>query len=96
MAFNVPQEGAVLIENVTKNSPAYFMGLKGGFANISIEEHDLTIGGDIVLAIDDKKFDNPDNVEEAVKYINSLKKGQTYTLKVLRAGKMIDVKWTVR
>jgi len=96
MAFNVPQEGAVLIENVTKNSPAYFMGLKGGFANISIEEHDLTIGGDIVLGIDDMKFDNPDNVEAAVKYLNSLKKGQTYIFKILRAGKLIDIKWTVR
>jgi len=96
MAFNVPQDGGILIENVAKNSPAYFMGLKGGFANISIEEHNITIGGDIVLGIDDKKFDNPDNVEEAVKYLNSLKKGQTYNFKVLRAGKVIDIKWTVR
>jgi len=96
MALNVPQDGAVLIENVAKNSPAYFMGLKGGFANISIENHNITIGGDIVLGIDDKKFDNPDNVEEAVKYLNSLKNGQTYTFKILRAGKIIDIKWTIR
>ena len=96
MAFNVPQDGAVLIENVAKNSPAYFMGLKGGFANVSIENHDITIGGDIVLAIDDKNFDNPDNVEIAVKYLNSLEKGKSYVLKVLRAGKVINIKWTVR
>jgi len=96
MAFNVPQDGAVLIENVAKNSPAYFMGLKGGFANISIEKQDIVIGGDIVLAIDDMKFDNPDNVEDAVKYLNSLEKGKSYIFKILRAGKIIDLKWTVR
>ena len=96
MAFNVPQDGGILIENVAKNSPAYYMGLKGGFANISIEDHDITIGGDIVLGVDDKKFDNPDNVEDAVKYLNSLDKGKSYVFKVLRAGQIIDVKWTVR
>jgi hypothetical protein len=48
------------------------------------------------LGIDDNKFDSPDNVEDAVKYLNSLKIGQSYVLKVLRAGQIIDIKWTVR
>ncbi len=96
MAFNVPQEGGVLIQNVTKGSPAHFMGLKGGFIKSVIAEREVVIGGDIVLAIDNYKFDTPKNVEKAVNYLNSIAKGGSYTLKVLRAGKIIDLKWTIK
>jgi len=96
IAFNVPQDGGILIQNVTKGSPAYYMGLKGGFIKSTIAERKIVIGGDIVLSIDGYKFDSAKNVEKAVNYLNSLEKGKTYTLKVLRAGKLLDLKWTIK
>ena len=36
--FNVKQDGALLVQNVTDNSPAYFMGIKGGSIKMDIAE----------------------------------------------------------
>ena len=95
-AFNVPQDGGILIENVSKDSPAYYMGLNGGTIISNIDGKEIIIGGDIVLAIDNYKFDNPENVEKAVTYLNSLKKGQNYTIKILRAGEIMELKWIIK
>jgi len=95
-AFNIAQGGGVLIENVSKDSPAYYMGLKGGNLISTINKETITIGGDIVLAIDDYKFDTPKNAEKAVNYLNTLKKGTNYTVKILRAGETMELKWIVK
>ena len=96
MALNVPQEGAVLIQNVAKDSPAYYMGLKGGFIKAIIVNHEVILGGDVVLSIDGHSFDNEENALLAVDYLNAIKPGQEYTFKVLRFGKIIDVKWIAK
>lgn len=96
MALNVPQEAAILIQNVSKNSPAYYMGLKGGFLRATIDKHEIILGGDILLSIDGHKFDSEENILDALDYLNALKKGQTYTFKVLRKAEIIDVKWIAK
>jgi len=93
MALNVPQEGAVLIQNVAKDSPGYFMGLKGGFVKANIGGREVVLGGDIVLSIDGHKFNNEENALQALDYLNSIKSGQKYSFKVLRFGKIIDITW---
>ncbi len=95
-ALNVEQGGGVLIENVTKNSPADFMGLKGGSIIVLIGTEELVVGGDILLEIDGKKLDSPDNILIALDYLNALETGYKYTLKVLRMGKVVDISWTVK
>jgi len=95
-AFNIAQGGGVLIENVAKDSPAYYMGLKGGNIISTINDKQIVIGGDIVLAIDNYKFDTPENTEKAVNYLNTLKKGTNYTVKILRAGEEMDLKWIIK
>ncbi len=95
-AFNIAQGGGVLIENVSKNSPAYYMGLKGGNLISVINKQEVVIGGDIVLAIDNYKFDTPKNTEKAINYLNTLEKGTNYTLKILRAGEIIELKWIIK
>lgn len=96
VALNVPQQGAILIQNVAKDSPSYFMGLKGGFVKAVIDQHEITLGGDIILSIDGHKFDNEENILKAVDYLNGVKKGATYTFKVLRNGQVTDVSWVAK
>ena len=96
LAFNVPQEAGILIQNVTKDSPAYYMGLKGGYYRAIINKREMIIGGDIVLAIDGHKFDTEEHILEALDYLNSLKPGDKYTLKVLRHGEIIDISWVIK
>ncbi|MCK5846727.1 MAG: trypsin-like peptidase domain-containing protein [Bacteroidales bacterium] len=96
LALNVPQGGGVLVENVTENSPAYYMGLKGGSIIVQIGKEELVIGGDIIIQLDDKRLDTPEEILKALDYLNALKVGDKYTFKVLRMGKMIDIVWTVK
>ncbi|MCK5856782.1 MAG: trypsin-like peptidase domain-containing protein [Bacteroidales bacterium] len=96
IALNVPQEGGVLIQNVAKDSPAYFMGLKGGFIKAVVAEREIVIGGDVILEIDGRKFNNEKNAIAALDYLNAIKPGQKYVFKVLRFGKIIDVTWVAK
>ena len=34
--FNVPQEGSLLVQSVTENSSAYFIGMKGGYLAMKV------------------------------------------------------------
>jgi len=95
VALNVPQ-GGILIQNVAKNSPGYFMGLKGGFIKAVIEKQPIILGGDIVLSIDGHKFDSEDHILEAIDYLNAVKSGQKYTFKVFRYGEVVDVSWVAQ
>ena len=95
-AFNVPQGTGILVQNVTKNSPAYFMGLKGGYINAIIAEHEVTIGGDIILGFNNIKLDSRKNLEKAIDILNALKHGDKYSIKVLRNGTIHNLNWTIR
>ena len=95
-AMNVPQEGGILIQNVTKNSPVWFMGLKGGFIKAEIDKTPVILGGDIILSIDGRKFDTEENVYKALDYLNAVKPGTKYTFQVLRRRKIINVSWIAK
>jgi len=91
--FNIPQEAGMLILSVTKNSPAYYMGLKGGYLNISIGGEELLVGGDIILALEGIPITSMENLEKISDHMISLPSGSKYTFKVLRAGEVIEIQW---
>ena len=95
-AFNVKQESGILVQNVTKNSPAYFMGIKGGYIAAKIGNTEVNIGGDIILEINGQKLDTHENIGKAVDYFNALKPGDKYTIKVLRKGEVKELNWSIR
>ncbi len=97
LALNVPQASAVLIQNVAKDSPGYYMGLKGGFVKAVVgDKHKIVLGGDIVLSIDGYRFDSEDNILKAVDYLNAVKSGTKYTFKVIRHGQIVNVSWIAK
>lgn len=91
--FNVPQEAGLLITSVTKNSPAYFMGLKGGYLNVTIGNHELLVGGDILLGLDGIPLTNMENIEKITDHMMGLPSGAKYKFSVLREGKVIEIGW---
>ena len=91
--FNIPQEAGMLVLSVTKNSPAYFMGLKGGYLNITIGNHELMVGGDIILALDGIPVTSMENLEKIADHMMSLQNGSKYKFTILRAGKVMDIEW---
>lgn len=91
--FNVQQEGALLVQSVTDKSAGYFMGLKGGYIKMSLGDTEFLAGGDIILAFDGIVLDGMAKLEELREYLNSVEPRHQYTVKVLRAGEELELKW---
>lgn len=88
--FNLPQPSGFLIQKVVFLSPAGMMGVKGGNYKGSIEGQEIILGGDIILAVDDIEFSAKtlDNISD---HFNSLKEGDSFSLKIMRKGKIMTL-----
>lgn len=91
--FNVPQEGALLVQSVAEKSAGHFMGMKGGYLLMSLGDYEFLVGGDIILSLDDIVLDGQAKFEELRTYLNSVEERHQYVVKVLRAGEIIELKW---
>lgn len=91
--FNIPQKGALMVQGVADGSPGYFMGVKGGYINMSIVDTEFLGGGDVILAFDNIVLDDISKIEELHKYLNTVEKYHEYRLKILRNGKTINLRW---
>lgn len=94
--FNVPQEGAIMVQGVAENSPAYFMGLKGGYVAMQIGDSPILAGGDIILQFDDIQLDSEENVLKFSEYLNHMETGRSYTVKIIRAGEIKHLSWRMQ
>jgi S1-C subfamily serine protease len=92
--FNLPQNGGLLVQRVVINSPAFDMGLKGGNIIATSNEEDMIIGGDIILEVNNISLADELAASKIRENLISLSKGDLVTLRVLRAGKIIELKST--
>jgi S1-C subfamily serine protease len=82
-ALKLPVEEGVLVNEVTKGSPADKAGIEGGDTEATIEGVKVTLGGDIITEIDGKKLKSMD---ELVEIIQGLKPGDELELTIIRDG----------
>lgn len=94
--FNVPQEGAVLVQGVTENSPAYFMGMKGGYVAMKVGETEFLAGGDFILDFDGIPLNSRENIEKLWKHLNEMERGHSYQIKVFREGAIKHLSWRMQ
>ena len=85
------QEG-VLVEQVELNSPADEASLQGGYKPTLISGQPLTLGGDIITAIDNQPVSS---MEDLQTFLQQAEPGQKVTLTILRDGKQIEVPMTL-
>ncbi|MGC8576923.1 MAG: S1C family serine protease [Thermoproteota archaeon] len=82
-----------LIVSVIKGSPAEKAGLRGGNKEVTISGEQLTVGGDLIIAIDGHKIRN---VDEFVSYLErNTQPGQKITLTIVRENKVMNVSLTL-
>lgn len=87
--LNVPQKGGLLVQRVVPLSPADFAGLKGGKLITELNEEEITLGGDIILSVNNIKLDSMDILEKIVESVKNKKnKSGNLELEVLRGGKI--------
>lgn len=91
--LNVPQESGLLVQHVVKNSPAGAAGVKGGFRKVTIDETEVLLGGDIILAVDHVKITGLESYGQLFKHLEESGSTARHKISVLRAGEIIDLYW---
>ncbi len=91
-ALNLTESMGFLIISVADLSPAKKAGILGGDNTTNINGRDITLGGDIILKVDDVEVND---IQDISRYIENEKKiGDSMVVNVLRNGLMqtINVK----
>jgi len=91
--LNVPQESGLLVQHVVKNSPAGAAGVKGGFRKVVLDETELLLGGDIILAVDQVKITGMESLGPLFEHLEESGNTARHKLTVLRGGQIIDLYW---
>jgi len=89
--FNLPEPSGFLVKTVAQGSSAWDMGLQGGDKIATIGGQQIAVGGDIILSVDGLPVGSDDNVEKIRRRLASEPVGSAFTMKVLRAGKIVEL-----
>lgn len=88
MALDKNRTG-VLIQTLVTGSPADKARLRGGYKTYTLENgYTITIGGDVIIAADDRSVEDIDGL---IAVLKEKSPGDTVTLTVLRDGEQVDV-----
>ncbi|MGB0371176.1 MAG: S1C family serine protease [Opitutales bacterium] len=90
-AFNLGQPMGLLVERVTRGSPAARIKLQEGRIPVKIGNEELLIGGDVIVEMQGIVIDSTDAFSKILQTINELQTGDRFSLTVLRAGKRIEL-----
>lgn len=85
-------ERGAMIAEVVKGGPADKAGLKGGNQRIQVGNMIVIVGGDIVVKADQHEVKTHDDL---IRYIREKRPGDSILLKILRKGKLEEVKVTL-
>ena len=78
---------------VEDGSPAALAGLRGGSRTEAFNGLDVTLGGDLIVAIGGTKVDDAEDVSRLV--TTTLEPGQTVTFTVLRGTRRVSIPVTL-
>ncbi len=93
--LNLPQPFGMLVEEVAKNSPGEAVGLRPSRVVAKLEGRNVPLGGDVVLAAMGIPLDNEASFDKLRERQALLRTGDEMTFKVLRAGRVIELKGRV-
>jgi S1-C subfamily serine protease len=95
--FNVPQSAGLLVMRAAENSPASDLRLIAGTIPTNIGGAELVVGGDIILEVAGIQIvEDWKTLDEMQTALGNLQTGEKFTLKVLRAGVVVELSAYVR
>jgi len=89
--FNLPEPSGFLVKTVAQGSSGWDMGLLGGDKVATIGGQQIAVGGDIILSVDGIAVGSDDNIEKIRNRLAAEPPGTPFKMKVLRAGKVIEL-----
>jgi len=89
--FNLPT-GGLLVQRVARGSPAERLGLRGGRYSISIDNEQLLIGGDVIVAVEGIALTEPNAHERVRRRLLEVRaSGDLLHLSVMRDGALTEL-----
>jgi S1-C subfamily serine protease len=82
-AINLPVSEGVIVQSVVEGGPAAKAGIEGGSTSATIDGAEVSLGGDVITAVDGKKVAG---MEEIVEIVNEADPGDELELTILRDG----------
>ena len=92
-AFGLGADRGALVTRVEDGSPAALAGLRGGSRTEAFNGLDVTLGGDLIVAIGGTKVNDADDVSRLV--TTTLEPGETVTFTVLRGTRRVSIPVTL-
>jgi serine protease Do len=89
-ALNLPQEAAVMVQQVAADSPAANIGLRPGVIPATVEGKPFLLGGDIILAVQGQRIGS-ETYEALQARLGALPPGSPITVVVLRDGREVTL-----
>lgn len=93
--FNLPQDAGLLVQQVARDSPGARLGLLPSYMPAKIGQHELLLGGDIILEVDGIRVGTFETYRPLRRHLAEIETGQTVTVKVLRHGRVIELSMVV-
>jgi S1-C subfamily serine protease len=87
-ALDLPAQEGLLVQTTAKDGPAAAAGIRGGDRIALAGMQRIAIGGDVIVAIDDKKVAS---LMDLNIILNHKRPGDTVTMTIYRGGKKMDV-----
>jgi S1-C subfamily serine protease len=91
--FSLGAERGALVTQVEEGTPAAAAGVRGGTRTEAFNGKDVTLGGDLIVAIGGSKIESADDVSRLV--TTDLAPGQTVTFTVVRGTKRVKLDVTL-
>jgi S1-C subfamily serine protease len=92
-ALKLKVERGAMVIDVSPGGPADKAGLRGGNRQIQVGNVQLTVGGDVIVQVDQHEVKDADDL---IRHIREKKPGDTVTLKISRDGQAKEVKITLQ
>ncbi len=90
--FGIKSQGGALVEQVSPGSPADKAGMKGGDQTVTVQDEQFTIGGDVIVKVDNTEIKTADDL---IAYLGTKKPGDTVKVTVERDGKTQELTVTL-
>jgi serine protease Do len=90
--LNLPQPFGLLVEEVAKGSPGAAVGLRSSRGVARLDGKDLPLGGDIVLEAMGIPLEDETSFDKVRERWAQLRPGDEMSFRVLRAGRVIELK----
>ena len=89
--LNLPENATgYIVKSVARNSPGEVLGLRGGTTLVVIDGQEWPLGGDIILEVHGIAMKSA-NTSKLREVMSRLRSGDSYRVKVLRAGRVLDL-----